>query len=205
MAHTRSYSEWGVGFSPNFAPKFSREKGVKKIKSSTALSVDDIRKCARRHKEEWRAFLRHAERRARMAREEKIPDFKRGYLVFVFKELEIDLLLNLSSGEIYEISDDKRLKWILVNHSDDHPDERKFLEPADDALVLNFAEYTHKLKPRFVRELFDGSTNPVHPAKDMSGAIWNYHYSFPAHKDNAKVMMGVVVFCKTKPKTKRSP
>lgn len=175
------------------------------MKSTITLSADDIRKCARRHKEEWRAFLRHAERRARKTREEKISDYKRGYLVFVFKELEIDLLLNLSNGEIYEISDDKRLKWILVNHSDEHPDERKFLESAEDKLVLHFSEYTHKLKPKFVRELFDRSTNPVHPAKDVSGAIWNYHYSFPAHNENAGVAMGVVVFCKDKQKTKRSP
>lgn len=170
--------------------------------SSTALSANDIRKCARRHKEQWRVFLRYVERIARASRTEKIPDYKRGYLVYQFAEEGIDVLLNLSNGKIYKIADDNQFKHLLMNHSRTHPDERRLLEPVGDELVLLFAERMHKLKPKFVRELFDKNADTVHPEWDEDGAVCSYHYILSVSNGSSRTVVGVVVFCKDKKPSK---
>lgn len=198
MAHTKSPK----GF-PDFWPKLPHpdsaqaRAGRKIIEASKA---EGIREYSRGQKGQWQKFSGYVERRARASSREKILRAKKVYLVLLFEGAELDLLLDLDSGEIHEIVDG-RFKWFLMNHYREHLDVKPFLNPANDSRVCAFASYTCGLSPKYVRELFDKNADTVFIEKDEDGKIRHYHYDLSRRRDNPDIVIGVAVICKdTKPK-----
>ena len=165
------------------------------------VSPEEIRERSRGHKEQWQKFLRHAEWRTRRCSHKKAPRAKKGYLVLLFEGAELDLLLDLSNGEIHEIVDG-RFKWFLMNHHREHTDVKPLLTPANDSRICAFASHTQGLNPRFIRELFDKNAEVAFVEEDEVGKVRHYYYDLSKRRDNPNVVLGVVVICKD-PKPKK--
>lgn len=158
------------------------------------VSAEEIRAYARSQKEQWRKFLRHVEWRTRRCSREKVPPAKRAYLVLLFESAELDLLLDLDSGEIHEIVDG-RFKWFLMNHHRGHSDVQPLLAPASDSRVCAFASYTRGMSPKYANELFKNA-EVAFVEKDEDEMVRHYYYDLTKRKNNPDIVLGVIVVCK---------
>lgn len=164
-----------------------------------SLSAEEIREYARSRKTDWQRFLEYVERATKSRRSDvNLPRSKRAYLVFHLENAGLDLLLDLRDGEIYEIVNGK-FKGFLMDYDKAHLNERQLLAPAEDVFILEFAERTHKLDPKFIKKLFlVNMSSPFveHLEHDSEKPVRHYYYDLFCEKRSSNIVIGVVVICK---------